>query len=211
MLLYEIFVSNRILTATKRFRDSFNSFRKSYPTIDEALRAFVAFRLSHRPDEPYASKDAPFSRHNELRGFRHFHLVHGRVILIYQITPDELRLCLVTDHGYSQVSGQNQLINYLHSPNTAYEQVPDKPALTLSSSAIEDINRLFYEFAAEDRPGLERAISGHLEELLEFIRLLIEQPWTDAQKDEAIFAAFGGQAGLIRAVQKILQQTATRK
>jgi mRNA-degrading endonuclease YafQ of YafQ-DinJ toxin-antitoxin module len=209
MLLSEILEPARVLTATARFRDSFNSFKKSYPIIDSTLRAFIDFRMTHRPDESYASKDAPFSVHNELRGFRHFHMVHGRVILVYQITSSELRLCLVTDHSYSTTIGTNRLINALHSPNTSYEPITVQQQFKLSSSQINDIHQLFYEFAADDRDGLIHATT-HLDELLEFVRLVIDVPWTDAQKDQATFGAFGGEQGLVKAVQKILQQNAVR-
>ena len=210
MLLYEILEPARTLTATVRFKNTFKEFKQSFPIIDSVLRRFVEFRLSHRIDEPYANKDSAFSVHNELRGFRHLHMVHGKVILIYQITQPELRLCLVTDHGYSTTSGTSRLISLLHAPNVSYEPVAVEQPRTLSAAQIAAIDQLFYEFAADDRASLTRAIHGHLDELQDFMRLIIDDPWTDAEKDRAIFSAFGGEAGLIKTVQRILQQTTLR-
>jgi mRNA-degrading endonuclease YafQ of YafQ-DinJ toxin-antitoxin module len=207
MFLWEILEPDRVLTATARFRDSFNKYKQQYPVIVDRLNAFVEFRLTHRPDEPYVVKDSPFSVHNALRGFRHFHMVHGTVILIYQITPAELRLCLVTDHSYDSKIGNNKLINFLHSANMTFDRFDTEPELTLSDSQIADINGLLYEFAAADRTGLIRTLTN-VADLMDFIHLMIEGPWTDEQKDEATFAAFGGRDGLIKAVQKVLAQTA---
>jgi mRNA-degrading endonuclease YafQ of YafQ-DinJ toxin-antitoxin module len=208
MWLYELLAPIRTLSATARFRESFKAFRKTYASIDKTLRDFIEFRLSHRSDEVYSAKDTPFTG-GELRGFRHIHLVHGRVILIYQITQEELRLCLVMDHSYSSKGGKSSLVNYLHSSSTSYDPLSfGKPAVTLSKIQLADISELFFAYAAQDRNGLEKAISGDLSELMEFIRLVIQEPsWSKGEKDRATLAAYGGTEGLRQAVQRVLQQT----
>jgi mRNA-degrading endonuclease YafQ of YafQ-DinJ toxin-antitoxin module len=207
MWLYEILAPVRTLSATERFRDTFKSFRQTYASIDKTLRDFIEFRLTHRSDEVYSAKDTPFTG-GELRGFRHIHLVHGRAILIYQITLEELRLCLVMDHSYSSKGGQSSLSSYLHSPSTSYDPMAfGKPVVSLSKAQLDNISELFFQYASQDRTGLKKAISGNLSDLMEFIRLVIKEPWSDDEKDRATLAAYGGTEGLRQTVQRILQQT----
>lgn len=212
MWLHEIFAPERILSATARFRDTFKSYRQVHSNLDTILREFVEFRLTHRPDDSYGAKDSAFIS-KELKGFRHFHMVHGRVILIYQLTSTELRLCLVMDHNYSTKKGQSSLGNYLNSPSIDFNPISlgqSPKQITLSKEQIDEITSLFFEFAAEDRNGLIQAVSGDMSELLEFVRLVIHAPWDDEQKDRAIFQAYGGRDGFRNAVQKVLQQTARK-
>jgi mRNA-degrading endonuclease YafQ of YafQ-DinJ toxin-antitoxin module len=206
MLLHEILAPVRSISATNRFRETFKMFRQAYPSIDKTLREFLDFRTTHRPDEMYGAKDTPFVS-RELRGFRHFHLVHGRVILIYQITHSELRLCLVMDHSYSTKQGQSSLGAYLNSPQTSFQPIGQAKPHLLTKTQIQAINDLFFEYAAQDRHGFQQALRGDLEHLMEFIRLVLEVPWSKAEKDQATLSAFGGIEGLRQAANRVLQQT----
>lgn len=208
MLLYEILEPVRAVTATARFRETYKAFRRQYSSLDSTLAAFVGFRCRHRPDEPYAIKDAPFTVQSELRGYRHYHMVHGRVILIYKVTPTELQLACLTDHSYSTAAGSNRLINFLHSPGTSYERLGRLH--TLTAVQRQSISELLFQMAAEDRATLEQSVSGDLTDLLDYARLVIDVAWNDQAKDAAIFAAFDGKDGLIKAVRRVLQQTASR-
>jgi hypothetical protein len=210
MWLYEILTPARVLTATTKFRDTFKTFRKIHAGLEQTLRDFIEFRLTHRPDEAYGAKDTAFVS-RELRGFRHFHMVHGRVILIYRLTPTELRLCLVMDHNYSTKQGQTSLGNYLNNPNISYDALaPERPSVTLSKQQLDAISQLFFEYAAEDRAGLVHAISDDLSDLMDFIRHVIDAPWSNDEKDRATLTAYGGVEGLRQEVKRVLQQTAVR-
>lgn len=205
MRLFEILSPTRTLSATTRFRDTFKQFRQHYPNLDKVLREFVEFRLAHRPDEMYGPKDTPFTG-PVLRGFRHFHMVHGRVILVYQVTQTELRLCLVMDHAYSTKHGQASLGAYLRSPGTDYQPMAVKQTHQLNKEQMAAIDEMFYEFAADSADEFAKAIRD-LGDLMDFIRMVLQQvPWSDAEKDAAIFAAFGGADGVRKAATTVLRR-----
>lgn len=202
MRLYEILSPPRSLVVTARFRDTFNAFRQSYPRIDTTLREFVTFRLTHSSDQPFSGKDRPFS--NALRGFRHVHLVHGRVILVYQINPSELRLFIVTDHDYGN------LRRYLDTVSDFEPMRFNEPAKVLTYEQMGAISNMLFEFAAEDRNTLEQYSRGDLSELFEYTRLLIDDAWSNADKDRATLDAFGGKQKMLTFIQQVLKQTAPR-
>lgn len=83
--------------ASRRFLKEFSEFSRGYRNLDRILRDFLSFRISARPDQPFGKKDYPF-RNGHLRGFRHFHMVHGKAILVYQISEGQLRLCCMCEH-----------------------------------------------------------------------------------------------------------------
>lgn len=210
MWLYEILTPVRSVAATSRFHETFKAFKRANANLDQTLYDFIEFRLSHQPSESFGAKDRPFTR--ELRGFWHYHMVHGRVILVYQVTPTDLRLSILTDHSYSSKQGEANLVAYLRSPSLSYQAVPfGKAAATLSRPQIDEITNLFFDFAAEDRSLLTHIIAtDDLSQLLDFIRMVIHTSWSDAEKDRATLAAYGGIEGLKQAVQRVLQQTAVR-
>ena len=85
----------RCTVATHRFKKDLKSC--STKNILKTLQEFITFRLRANPIENFGKKDSMFSN-GKYRGFRHFHLVHGRLILIYQITANQLRLCAIAVH-----------------------------------------------------------------------------------------------------------------
>lgn len=204
MRVYEILNPARTLSATARFRETFKHYRQSYAGLDQTLRAFVEFRLVHRPDEPFGPKDTPFTGPG-LKGFRHFHMVRGRVILIYQVTHAELRLCLVMDHAYSTTHGKSSLGAYLRSPSTDYQSMAIRPTRQLSKSQITAINDFFYKFAADDRDEFAKLIADP-NEMMEYIRMVLQVPWTDEEKDAATMQAFDGPDGLRKAATAVLRR-----
>jgi mRNA-degrading endonuclease YafQ of YafQ-DinJ toxin-antitoxin module len=204
MHLYEILAPTRHLVVSARFRESFNTYRQHFPKIAEILKRFVEFRLTHNPNEPFTAKDYPFN--NYLRGYRHFHMVHGRVVLIYQVDQSELRLYIVMDHNYNTSHGKEVLLNYLNSTQEFLPFTVQKHKV-LASATIQEIRNLLFEFAADDRDALAHAMRYDLSELFEFIRMIIDEPWSDQEKDQATIEAFGGKDKFVAMLQQVLHQT----
>lgn len=211
MRLFEIAApqSQLELVSTKRFLKNYAFYERGYPGIDKTFREFIEFKLQN-PMTPFSKKDVPLSS-GSLRGYRHVHLFHGKVILIYDIEAGQLRLLDVVEHtGVDNGRTANNLGDYLNTlgardfqPYTAGTGTDEALALTPDQKA--DIESLMYEMAVQDRGILQAAMNGDLSGLAEFTRLTIETDWTDAQKDTAVLDAFGGQQGLQKAVQAILR------
>ena len=123
----------RIVMASRRFQKDFLEFRKKYDDLDQTLREFLDFRVSHRPDEAFGLKDGRMSE--PASKFRRCHLVHGKAILIYQLHGSEIRLVTIEEHNAVEGGTNRQMANYAKSlqPDDYYtfnidEPVPAKPA-----------------------------------------------------------------------------------
>jgi hypothetical protein len=202
MFLFEILKRDRTLAATSRFRETFKIFQTGYPELGKALFEFVKFRLAN--DIPFGPKDRPFN--NKLRGYWHYHLIHGRAIVVYQINQHELKLFCVTDHSYTQPRGVDRLAGYLQQPNVTFSEYNIDSKRTLSPAQVKDIRDLFFLLAA-DREA--RAHVKSFADLLDYVRAVIDEPtWSEREKDAAALAAFGGKDAMLKMLNTALRQTA---
>lgn len=208
MRFFEIAQPARRVVATKRFEKTFIEFSKKYAGLKETLRDFVDFRLIHRPDEPFSPKDAAFSPSSSLAGFRHLHMVHGKAILVYYITAANLCLCCMLDHTETEGKRVNSLVTYLKSlePSSfsSIETSEEKPEL--SSEQINDLRSLIYDMAVQDREILMAAVNGDFSDLMEFMRLVID----NSENDQTIVDSMGGSDALRKFIQDVLKQTSPK-
>ena len=136
-------------------------------------------------------------------------VIYKKAILIYQATHTELRLCMVTNHDYETKGGRQRITNFLKHAD--FTPLSNHEETALTNSERNQINQLLYEFAAEDWQELHRLLHHRFTDILEYVRLAIEQPWSPQQKDAAVFASFGGEDGLRDYIRNVLQRTAPRQ
>lgn len=86
----------RAVLATRRFLRERRAFTAKYPAFDAALRGFVRFRAAATTGEPYDAKDGRMS--GSLPGYRRWHAVHGKAVVLYDIAGDAVRLLAVVEH-----------------------------------------------------------------------------------------------------------------
>ena len=88
-------MATKNVVATRRFIKDFRSHSKQQETI-ETIKNFIHFRCLNE-NEKFCNKDYIFVN-GYYRGYRHVHLIYGYLVLVYQITKNEIRLCAICPH-----------------------------------------------------------------------------------------------------------------
>lgn len=206
MRFFEVAAPRLKLSATRRFRKEFAQFARANSSLEDLLRDFLEFKLSH-PTESWGAKDFPFKGNGSLHGYQHVHLFHGKVIVVYDIDQGSLRLLSCVEHKATEGKNATALGHYLdslgdssHEPFSVARPREAEPALT--KEQMSELEALMWEMAVQDRDILEQTKQGNLDGLMEFMVLTVEA------KPETIVKAFGGAANLSKVAARILSQTA---
>lgn len=211
MRFFEVAAPQRRVVATKRFIKNAKEWIRLYPDVGQTLADFLRFRETAPPTEGFSKKDAPFTG-DSLKGYRHVHLRFGKVIVVYAIGTNELRLIDMVDHDtmdsdsfrrFITSVGQGDYQGFGDTPQKA-----EKPAL--APAAREELQELLYGFAAhpEDRKLLIQTWEGqYIPMVWEMLRSIVQGDAPDAQKDKLVIGAYGGLKGFKAAVEAILRQT----
>lgn len=201
MRFYEIASPRLKLVATKRFvkNTAFYS-RGGYPAFEKTLRQFLDFKTQN-PREPFNRKDSPFVAGSPLAGYAHCHLVHGKVVVIYAVKDNELRLYDVTEHDTFEGKGMQTLRAYLRSADLEPVGQSETKA-SLSAEQKAELDELFYEIAAQEREVINDALKNDWSHLFDYIRMVIDE---ETAADEVIFAAYGGKNGMAKFLAAILK------
>jgi mRNA-degrading endonuclease YafQ of YafQ-DinJ toxin-antitoxin module len=203
MNLFEIFASANTIVATNRFEKELSQHRD----ITDRLNDFLKFRLTASPTESFSKKDYPYS--GPLAGYRHVHLIYGKIILTYQLVGGQIRLCCLTSH--KEVDAKEILARWLNSlkisdyhPFAIPEEVPQE---SFSVQERAEIIALFYELAAEERTILEDGYKGDISGIMDYIDAYFVNGWTKKYKETALLAAFNGADNLKKTISEILRNT----
>lgn len=197
---------HRTVLATTRFEKNYSAFTGKYSNVAGTLTDFLEFRNTARPDQSYGPKDSPMTT---IPGYRRFHLVLGKAILIYAIVGDEIRLADIVEHNLIEAGrGLATLGKYINALDTEdfHEIIAPVEVLVsaLSSAQMTAIRDEMYAMAANasDRPVLVQARDGMLDGLMEYVQLALEGDVTQ----EALLDSFGGQEALQDVIKNVLMQ-----
>jgi hypothetical protein len=207
MKLFEVFQRPVQIVATKRFLKNAAFYVKGYPGVEATLREFLEAKV-RKPNQPFGKKDGPFVA-GALKGIWHFHLFHGKVVLIYLVIDNQLRLYDVVEHAaFDSKSASGSLAEYIESLGRSdfmpYGQ-PEEREASLSREQMQELEGLFFEMSIKDRDILETAARGQFADLFEFTRLMLGD-----DTDELVVKAFGGPDGLATKVKTVLRNTAVQ-
>lgn len=194
MRIFEIAGQPLTVVRTEKFHSNFLRFAKSNPSIVDALEAFVEFK-THNPMQQNSRKDTAFNN-KRLKGYRHEHLVLGKVLIIYQIAAGQLRLCDCVEHKAIDGAARS-LIAYLDGLSDGSFIKPTATVTTLSHQERKEIIGLLYDLSQEDGV-LEAVLSGDFSELTLWVEATVPRPFQDVLK------AFGGSQGLADEVKTVL-------
>ena len=210
MRLFELTELNRTVVATNRFVSDLAKLAEHMPEAIELLDGFIKSKV--KSSEKYSRKDDPF-RNGNLSGIWHWHLLFGKIIVFYQLTPTELRLITITNH--KMIDGPpprtwGQWIANLKPSDYHPFALPSAEIYEISDDEKSQINKIFWEMAVNpnDRGYLVDIIDGNWSnDVVDFLIQSIEQPMTPEQKWDAILRGFGGLEGITATIQAILDTT----
>lgn len=212
MRLYEIEVPTREVVATERFKKEFEIFKRGYPQLTDNLKDFINKRRVTDRRTPTGKKDYPIQG-SALQGYMHTHLVFGEVVIIYDVTPEQLQLITLGSHKIVDRITKS-LSNWVLSLNpkdfTPFN-ISSEPAMSnLTTNEKQEIINILWSFAATPdlRSDLVNAVQGNWSKnLIDTILVSVEQPITDADKWKVILQGFNGEANLINQIKNILKST----
>jgi len=206
---------NRSVVATRRFLKDLKPFLGN-PEVIKTLRDFLAFRKTAKPTEQFGKKDAPFTN-DKMRGFWHLHIVFGTIILIYQVTPAEVRLIAIINHKLLDVKNKN-FPNWLESLTTEDFQPFDIDEISgheepegLSQDQKQAVRDELYSMASntEERQMLDFALKRqNITGLMPNFRFATDD---DKLDPNVLLAAFGNQDSFFKLVSDALQNTRMRE
>jgi len=186
-------VTERNVYMTDRFVKDRAAYMRGFPGIAKSIDDFIEKKKTST--DPVSAKDTPF-KNGKLKGFWHFHLVHGKVILVYSVTATELNLYTIVEHKVMDgtAGSVTALAKWLNSDPSFEQYIPltDDTEESLNDHQIAELTGLVYEFAAAEPDILRKVINGDLSEFMEYATIAAE---TD---DEAlIMKAYDGFDGLV--------------
>jgi hypothetical protein len=203
MRLFEIETQQSQIVATKRFLKNSAFYFRGYPGIEATLKEFLHFKQQN-PKAQFGKKDIPFTG-GPLKGLFHVHLIHGKVILVYGLRGNQIRLFDMVEHDDFEGKSIPALAKYIDSlgmNDLSPVKTGAKPTPSLTAEQKQELSELFWEMGVQDRDILEDAAKGNIESVMEFCRMTVE-----GADDTAILAALGGKEGLIKAATTVLHQT----
>ncbi len=197
MRFFEIHSPRLLIKSSDRFEKNFAVMLRSYPAAAGVLSAFLKHKIDD-PRQPFGKKDAPFIRSGPLGGYFHFHLIHGRMILVYDVKDGAIRLYDVMDHRGFEGRQAASLAAFLKGASVSDYVLPSNEAL--SGEDKQELVDLFYHIAADEPDVIRQALGGSWEDLMVYIEMTVDT--TDAE----VFASFGGQAELAIKLGDILKE-----
>lgn len=178
------------ILVTRRFERSNEDYKRDVPAYGPALHKFLTHKTTS-PRTAYNNSDKMFVSGGPLRGISHCHLIQGRVVLIYAMVGNELRLYEVGPHrGYDTPSSGGRMADFIAGASLEpieFDPDSDKPRLT--EEEMKTIDELIFEMAANetDRGILKAGLTGNWEDFMLFATEMVETT------QEIIFYSFGGE------------------
>jgi hypothetical protein len=212
-------INTRRIVATTRFFKEYPKFVKKYSAFNANLRDFLLFRQSAPREQLYNSKDGMMTGPN-WKGIptRRCHIVHGKAIVLYQLT-DAVKLLIIGEHddleGGSTISSLQRYIATL-SPND-YDDFPipntDAPKKKLDVEPLDadqekEIKSLFLMLVGHptDRAVIERLAKNDIAGFMDWARLTLGVD--DDSQDKAIIKSLGGRDIMMKRAKLWLEKTA---
>lgn len=194
MRLFEIVSPSFKIKDTKRFLKNFAYYMRGYPQLEQN---FIDFCDVKRLGERFGSKDLPFTG-DALVGYMHAHLVHGKVIVIYSLRDNVLKLYDIGEHSITDGKNAVKMKNYIKSlDDNDFDILNLNPEPELSDENKKELSDLLQYFAASDPDFLKNA---SVSDLLDYMRETVDST------DKTILNYYSGENGLKVAVSKIMKQ-----
>lgn len=197
----------RQVFATENFIRDLKEFEKAYPSLSATFRDFVKQKVTS--NDLFGRKDGPSL--GPLKGFNHAHLIFGKAIIFYRITPEGLFLAHIDDHA--AIDGHNERgrnlgrqLQGLTSADYRLLNLPQLEERTMTAKEKTAVDELLWSMA-DDRPALERIARGDLDDILIFADDLVTGAKNHADAQAILLRSFTGENTLPKLAKDILAKT----
>lgn len=169
-----------MITYTKSFRKDFAELVSNNPRNESEFLKFMNFKMEN-PNKPFNDRDRNYYNHR-LKGFYHYHMHYGNVILHYYAEGSIMELLAIDDHKFHE--NEVRLSAKLHNSRIVArvpfrmddfipDQVDDETAVIVKTTLTTDKKFV--------RPYLAKFIGGDESELIEYINLVLEDKGKNIQ------------------------------
>lgn len=120
----EILISNN-------WQKSWQKAREGFAGVDDELKQFYLDKIWFDPPLPYGKKDGPLGANlSKLKGMGHAHMHFGKLVIIYKVDGQTLRMYLAGDHRIVEKGGLTKL-------GEIVDNLHDKPWMTIEAPERE--------------------------------------------------------------------------
>lgn len=195
MRLDEFITPPKRIMVTAAFNQTYSDFAAAKPElINKKFKEFVQAKLEGTP----TTNDYSFQSRSPLGGYYHYHLLKGKMIIIYRKVGNDLRLYIVVEHKDYESRAAARLANWLESlGDNDFTELnveslffePQPKSNHLGPKEKEKLDSIIYDLISADgfyilKPAIERNDWSNFFEWLE-----TDMP---SLTPEAVFAAYGG-------------------
>jgi hypothetical protein len=127
----EIWVSNN-------WHKSWIKAREGFPGVDAELQDFYQDKVWFDPPISYGKKDGPLgSNIPRLKGMAHVHMHFGKVVVIYKVEADVLKMYVAGNHKMVESGGLAALGDLVYNLNNGnWQQIP-APEFKMDTPAVQ--------------------------------------------------------------------------
>lgn len=193
------------VVSTAKFLEDLGTFQKSYEGIEQKLQIFID-QKQNNPTTLIGNKDYPFSN-GDLRGFNHYHLVHGRAILIYTLSSGSLRLYRIVPHKVIDKVPPKSLTDYLKTVSEFQPFSTDtnsEPPVFDRSQKLKIEDQIF-ELAARNPNVLTSFMNRSSVEFLELLTIELDMTISEETMRAALYNAYGGEDAFFKKINHVIK------
>lgn len=195
MRLDEFITPPKRIMVTAAFNQTYSDFAAAKPDlINKKFKEFIQAKLEGTP----TTNDYAFQSRSPLGGYYHYHLLKGKMIIVYRKVGNDLRLYIVVEHKDYESKAAVRLANWLENlSDSDFTELnieslfsePQAPAAYLSPSEKEKVDAIIYDLISSEgfyilKPAIEKNDWSNF-----FEWLSTDMPNVNP---EEIFAAYGG-------------------
>lgn len=195
MRLDEFIAPPKRIMVTAAFNQTYSDFAAAKPElINKKFKEFVQAKLEGTP----TTNDYAFQSRSPLGGYYHYHLLKGKMIIVYRKVGNDLRLYIVVEHKDYESKAAVRLANWLESlSDSDFTELnveslfsePQPKSNHLSPTEKNKLDGIIYDLISADgfyilKPAVEKNDWSNFFDWLE----------TDMPNatPEMVFAAYGG-------------------
>ena len=195
MRLFEVVAPPTRFAVTQQFNVNYDKFEASRENLSSKFANFCQSKLEGSP----TTNDYAFGGGTPMAGYWHYHIVRGKVIIIYRRVSDTMRLYDVVEHtAYDTERAARRLADWCNGlVDTDFTELnlkslfaePEEETESLSPEQKEKVDGIIYDLISEEgfyilKPAIEKNEWDNFFEWLE-----TDMPGVTP---ETVFAAYGG-------------------
>jgi len=203
MRIFEI-ENNLTIWRAERFQDHLEKYLKSDPNLIGLLKDFISAKIM---GIPFGKKDGVLSSNSPLAGISRCHLIHGKVIVIYQLKNNELFLYDINEHTAIEGNAARDLARYIQtiSADKLKKYQPPSQSEKITDQQIQILNEFILGLIDSTDPddiGSQSIQAALLDDDWEFLQMF----WAEADTQNWDWQSMVNLVGGLNKLKQIIRK-----